>query len=146
MNRREILVGAGAVLAAAAAHAQQKKAPPPAKPADPHAGHHGGASPLVDAAADCVKKGRVCLSHCLTLLGSGDTSVAGCAKSVNDMVALAEALVAVGGAGSKHTAALAKLTADVSRECEAECKKHADKHEVCKACMECCQRLVAAAA
>jgi Cys-rich four helix bundle protein (predicted Tat secretion target) len=143
MNRRDVILGAGAVLAAAAARADKPKPAAPAK--DPHAGHAMG-SPLVDAAADCVKKGRVCLAHCLGLLAAGDATMGSCAKSVNDMVAFAEALLAVAGAGSKHAAALGKLTADVARECEAECKKHADKHEACKACMECCGRLVAEAA
>jgi len=59
------------------------------------------------------------------------------------MLAVAQALLTVANAASKHTKALAKVAADVSRDCEAECKKHADKHEVCKACMDCCTRLIA---
>jgi Cys-rich four helix bundle protein (predicted Tat secretion target) len=142
MNRRELLIGSGAVLVAAAAQAQKNKAVAPATGHE----HHGGPAPLVDAAADCIKKGQSCLAHCLTLLGTGDTSMTSCAKAVSDMVAVAEALLAVATANSKHTKNLAKVAADVSRDCEAECKKHADKHAECKACMECCTKLIAESA
>ncbi len=140
MNRRELLIGTGAVLVASAARGDKPK--PATAPPGAHE-HHTMASPLTDAAVDCVKKGQACLAHCLTLLGSGDTSLTACAKAVTDMVAVAQALLTVSTAGSKHTKALAKVAGDVSRDCEAECKKHADKHDACKACMECCSKLIA---
>jgi len=71
MNRRELLIGTGAVLVAAAARADKPKTAPAA----------ASGSSLTDAAADCIKKGEACLAHCMTMLGSGDTSMSGCARA-----------------------------------------------------------------
>src|SRR5689334_78781 len=69
VKRRDLLAGAGALALASIA-----KAAPPKSPDAHH--HEGGPQPLVDAAADCLRKGEVCQQHCFTLLGSGDTSMA----------------------------------------------------------------------
>ncbi|MCC6810721.1 MAG: Csp1 family four helix bundle copper storage protein [Deltaproteobacteria bacterium] len=155
MNRRE-LIGSGAALLVTAAAAKAIGAPAPAK--DPHAGHgetkagemkggamnHGAASPLSDAAAQCIKSGEACLQHCLDMFTMGDTTMAGCAKAVSDMLATAKALFSLQLAGSKHAKAAAKLAADAAKDCEAECKKFT--HAPCKACAECCNKLIAEAA
>jgi Cys-rich four helix bundle protein (predicted Tat secretion target) len=135
MNRRDVLVGAGALALAAVA-----KAAPKDKPAET-AHQHGGPQPLVDAAADCLKKGEVCEQHCFTLLGSGDTTMAGCAMAVRDMLASVRSLFTLASAGSKHTKSIAKACAEICKDCEAECKKHADKHPPCKDCMDACIRM-----
>ncbi len=147
MDRREF-IGAGVALAGVTLAAKTASAGPAAAAAakDPHAGHmmHGTASPLSDAAAACVTKGEACLQHCLGMYAMGDTTMAGCGKAVSDMLAAARALLALSLAGSKHTKIAAKLAADTAKDCEAECKKHT--HDVCKACAECCAKLVAEAA
>jgi Cys-rich four helix bundle protein (predicted Tat secretion target) len=136
MNRREVLVGAGALALAAVA-----KAAPKDKPADTMHHHDTAAQPLVDAAADCLKKGEVCQQHCFTLLGAGDTTMAPCAMAVRDMLASVRSLFILASAGSKHTKAVAKACAEICKDCEAECKKHADKHQPCKDCMDACVRM-----
>jgi Cys-rich four helix bundle protein (predicted Tat secretion target) len=133
MNRRDVLVGAGALALATVARAGQKAT---------EAHHHdSSASPLVDATADCLKKGEVCESHCLTLLGSGDTSMAACAMSVRDMLASTRSLFTVASASSKHTPLVAKTCAQICKDCEAECRKHADKHQPCRDCADACARM-----
>lgn len=136
MKRRDVLVGAGALALAAVA----KAAPP--KTAEPH--HHDAANqPLVDAAADCMKKGEACEQHCLTLLGGGDTTMAGCAIAVRDMLASVRGLFSLAASGSKHTRALAQVCAAICKDCEAECRKHAAMHQPCKDCGDACARMQA---
>ncbi len=130
MNRREAMLGVAALAGAAvAANAR----------ADAHEHHHGlmgGA--LAQAAADCIQKGQACLDHCLELLGKGETEMAGCAKSVNQMLALCSAVQQLANQNSRHLPGLAALAMKACKECEDECQKHADKHEACKACGESC--------
>ncbi len=137
MNRRDVLVGAGALALAAVA-----KAAPKDKPGETHH-HDAAAAPLVDATADCLKKGEACEQHCFTLLGSGDTSMAACAMAVRDMLASARSLLTLASAGSKYTKATARVCADICKDCEAECKKHAAQHQPCKDCGDACARMQA---
>ena len=100
--------------------------------------------PLSDAAATCIKNGEACLQHCLDMYSMGDTTMAGCGKAVSDMLATTRALLTLQLAGSKHAKAAASLAAAAAKDCEAECKKYT--HDVCKACADCCGKLVAEAA
>lgn len=134
MNRRQVLIGAGTLALAAAAKAANKD-----KPAEAHA--RGGAmQPLVDATADCMKKGEACETHCLTMLGTGDKTMAACAATARDMLASARALLTLASAGSKHTRAIAKACAEICKDCEAECRKHA-QHPPCSDCADACARM-----
>jgi Cys-rich four helix bundle protein (predicted Tat secretion target) len=103
--------------------------------------HHGGGQykALADAAGACVSSGQVCVNHCLGLLGNGNPELAACATSVSQMMALCTALQGLANQDSHYFPALAKVTLEACNDCEAECKKHADKHEPCKACMESCR-------
>lgn len=145
MNRRQVLAaGLGAV---ALAQAGRAMAGPAAK--SPHAGHDKKVDPalaaLAAAAAECVDSGSACLQHCLHSLGTGETMMAACSKTVVDMLAGARALVDLANSGSKHLKAAAALVADLASDCEAECRKHEAMHATCKRCAECCARLIAAA-
>ena len=109
--------------------------------AQDHTHHHGGAAPyqaLIDSTGVCVAKGEACLAHCLVLLGQGDKAMAGCAQSVNQMLAVCAALFKLAAQNAKATKAMAKLAFDVCTDCEKECRKHADKHAECKACADAC--------
>jgi Cys-rich four helix bundle protein (predicted Tat secretion target) len=96
-----------------------------------------GADALAAAASDCVRKGETCLQHCMTMLSSGDTEMAACAKSVREMLIYCEALEKAAAQGSPHLRDLAKIAAAACADCEAECRKH-EKHAVCKACADAC--------
>lgn len=111
---------------------------------DSHTGHdigHGGAAryqSVIDAALTCVNRGDVCLNHCITLLGSGDTSLKECIRTVSAMLPMCAALARFAALEAGRLKELAKLCIDVCEDCEAECKKHADHHAACKACGESC--------
>ena len=145
MNRRDAL-STGAAFAAAsigAAACGAKNAV--AQNADHgHHGHHGAESPVAAAAYDCVRTGNACIAHCLALLAKGDTSMAGCAVAVRDMVAGMSALAAIAGGGGRRAAELAGPLAKLCEDCARECQPHADHHPTCRACLESCQRLLAA--
>lgn len=107
-----------------------------------HAGHHMmmPASPaLLAALADCIQEGQACLAHCIMMMGDGDKTMADCARSTQDTVALCTALQSLVAAGSHKQHRLAGLVADACQECADTCRKHADKHEVCKRCAEACE-------
>jgi len=106
MNRREALLS-GAALAAATFVGY-------AKAAEMEHHHHAAMvnAGLVAAAADCIQKGQVCLSHCLQLLGQGDKEMAACAKSVNQMLALCGALQSLANQESAYLPQLAKIAMD----------------------------------
>lgn len=132
MDRRAALKTAGTLAIAALAT--------PAL-AEPHSHHHHGDQPnaqLIGTAGTCIEKGNLCIAHCLTLLGDGDKEMAACAKSVHQMLAVCTALQQLATQQSPHLGEMAKLAAATCKECEAECKKHADKHAACKDCMEAC--------
>lgn len=134
MNRRELLVG-GIALAGAAMVGN-------AQAAHEHDhGHHHGAmasGALTAAISDCIQKGEVCLNHCIDLLGQGEKEMAACARTVNEMLAVCGAMQQLANQNSKQLARMAAIAMDVCKQCEDECKKHATKHEACKACGESC--------
>jgi Cys-rich four helix bundle protein (predicted Tat secretion target) len=136
MNRREWIVGAGALALASVA----KAAPKPEQ--QPH--HHDAPANtgLVDAASDCHRKAEACLSHCISMLSTGDPSMGACAARVRDVLSSSEAVLGLAAAGSKYTKPMAKVCADICRDCEAECRKHADKMPVCKDCADACARMI----
>jgi len=134
MNRREALLSSAALAGAAIVGRLQA-----AEMSHKHHHHEMSVNAgLISAAADCIQKGQVCLNHCLYLLGQGDKDMATCAKSVNQMLAICGSLQALANQESKYLAKLASIAKDACDACEDECKKHAEKHEACKACGESC--------
>jgi Cys-rich four helix bundle protein (predicted Tat secretion target) len=136
MGRREILTG-GALFAAAAmanvAFAAEEAM---------HEHHHHDmplpAANLLTSVSDCLLKGQICSDHCLVNLGDGDKAMAACAQSVAQMMAICGALQKLASSNSKYLPQMAKLAKDVCKDCESECKKHADKHKQCRDCQESC--------
>ncbi|MEQ1717324.1 MAG: four-helix bundle copper-binding protein [Hyphomicrobium sp.] len=108
-----------------------------------HAAGHDHSAPakhqaLVDAALKCVNRGEVCTDHCLKMLGTGDTSLKDCMRSVSAMIPMCEALAKLAALDSPRLKDLAKVCIDVCDDCAKECKKHAEHHAACKACGESC--------
>ena len=135
MQRRQMMT-----LAALAAVAAQAGAQSAETGAAPHH-HHDAVNPfaaLSDTTGHCVAAGQACLSHCLMLLGMGDTSMADCARTVNQMLALCSSLQALAAQGSKLVPSLAKVALEACNQCLEACKPHAQEHAPCKACMDAC--------
>lgn len=143
MNRREMLTGsAAATLAAFASQAQAADAK-----ADAHAGHdhmhhhHDDSGPnygaLAHAATHCIMFGEACIGHCLDLLAQGETEMAACAKSVEQMMAACTMLRQLATWKSAYVPRMAAVVMDMCKACEQECRKH-DKHKECRDCADSC--------
>jgi len=144
MKRRNALIGGTALAAALGTMACTARNAGAQHPGHDHAGH--GNDELADAAIDCIRRGNACLAHCIALLGAGDTSVAACATAVEAMKPAMDALAAIAATGNRRTADIARALVKLCEDCEAACRVHADKHPTCRACMESCQRMIAAVA
>jgi Cys-rich four helix bundle protein (predicted Tat secretion target) len=131
-----MIIAAGALAAAAAA-------PPAARAAGEadHAHHHAGGAvnrPLLTAMYDGVATGQICIRHCLETLKAGDTTLAACLASVEEMVATCTAAGELTALQSPFLKDMLKVSLQVCQACETECRKHADRHAECKACAEAC--------
>lgn len=104
--------------------------------------HHGSSGAVVSAAHGCLQAGDVCVAHCLKLLASGDTSMGPCSMAAREMVAAMQTVAVYAADGSKLLGAAAKLAIEACRVCADECKKHADKHADCKACLDSCTHCI----
>lgn len=149
VNRRELLLGAG-VIAAAAAVPSLASAEGAA-----HGGHGAmtGAMPaagphpnqaVISAAAHCIEMGEKCMDHCLDLFAAGDTTVAACARQVQQMLPMCKTLATFATLKSPHLKAMAELCIKVCADCEKECRKHELHHAACKACADSCLECIKA--
>jgi len=136
ISRREVLLGAGAVLAAAGV--------PNVFAKQEHHHGHGKYPDVVTATLDCIRTGEACLDHCLSFFKKGDTSMAECADSVNQMLAMCTAMQKLASHNSKYAAEMAMTCVRVCKDCELACNKHAKKHEVCRACADACKDCIRA--
>lgn len=143
MNRRDALTGTSTLLMAALA---TQAAAQGMQHDHSHMHMHMHDSPLkklIAATSDCSAKGQACLAHCLVLLADGDKVMAECAKSVNQTIALCNALESLAAQQAPLVRALAKVTLDACEACEKECRKH-EKHQQCKDCAESCVECIKA--
>ena len=140
MSRRAILVGAGALGAALATGASLAGDAPGHRHED-HAPRNPSA---LDAVNDCVVKAQQCVAHCLVAFQEGDTTLADCARKVNEMLPICKAFSYQLASNSPYVKALSPICRQACKDCEAECRKHEDKHVECRECAEACARVVAA--
>lgn len=141
MERRDMLktvVGTVAGVLAAQAMAAESTGTP-----DAHHHHQHGAmgqpyTALSTTAGHCLQAGETCLSHCLVLLGQGESDMAPCAQAVREMLAVCDALARLALQQSSFTPAQAKVAAEVCAHCQKACQEHADQHEECQACAKAC--------
>lgn len=134
MNRRDTLVGAGALFAAVAQAVAQDMQH------DHKHEHMHGENPLkslVLASADCVAKADLCLAHCMQMLTHGDTSLSDCARAVSQTRALCDALASLAAQQAIFAPELANVSMQACKACEAECRKHPE-HAECLACADSC--------
>ena len=137
MNRRDLLSAAGTAglaLIASTAMADEMHM----HMDHDHMGMMMPSQGLTDTALACEKTGLACLNHCLESFMLGDTSMASCARSVDQMLSTCATLAKLSATNSSHLAMMARVALEVCVDCEKECRKHADHHAVCKACAEAC--------
>lgn len=145
-QRRSLLLGAAAVasigglgMAGAAAAAAE---------GHDHGHHQHGVEDarqrVIHEAMHCVMRGQACMDHCIELFKKGDTSTAGCADLVQEVVAACGALIQLASCDSRHLKGMVQVCVGICEDCEKECRKHEGKHAACKECAESCAACVLA--
>jgi Cys-rich four helix bundle protein (predicted Tat secretion target) len=137
-SRRGLIAGAGALLAQLGLLGSAWAQAPAAKKSSAKSPHQA----IVEATKRCESVGNACLRHCLRLTRLGDKSLADCMRSVSAMLPICVATNRLATLDAKPLQALAKVCADVCRECEAECRKHEFHHVECTRCAEACAATV----
>jgi Cys-rich four helix bundle protein (predicted Tat secretion target) len=152
LRRREVLAGAtllaGAALAGAGGAA-----------AGEHEGHAAagaaGAGPryseakafkkrasVVKVTNECIARGQACLSHCMETFVAGDTTMAECARAVQEMLVTCQAFGQLAANDSVVLRPMAQACIAVCEECEKQCRVHEDHQSECRACADACADLV----
>jgi Cys-rich four helix bundle protein (predicted Tat secretion target) len=155
LRRRQVLMGAtllaGATLSAAGRAAASEE--------DKHEGHHAtGAAgakhryteakafkkraAVVAVANECIARGQACLSHCMETFVQGDTTMAECARAVQEMLATCQAFAQLAANDSVVLKPMSQACIAVCEECEKQCRVHEDHQPECKACADACADLV----
>ncbi|PJZ64730.1 twin-arginine translocation signal protein [Leptospira wolffii] len=96
----------------------------------------------IDAAAQCVVKGQICINMCIEFLGEGHQEMADCLRSVEETSALCEAFIKLASRKSPGTKKLASLCLESCERCAIQCDKHADHHQECKDCSDSCKACI----
>ena len=132
MNRRELLIGAGALVTTLFANK--------AFAASAKHGHTYGKKfkNLIDSGLNCVKKGEACIQHCLAHFG--DETLAECAASVQEMLPICATLSKLASYESRHLKEYLKVCIQVCKDCEKACRVHENTHVPCKECADACAR------
>lgn len=142
MDRRDVLLGLGAVTATAVAGGAFAQEP---EHDHEHMHHHAGTAnlALIAATSECVAKSEICSAHCRELLADGDKSLGPCSKTTNEVLALCTALRSLAAQNAPTLPRLASVALGACTRCEAECRKHEKVHQVCKDCAEACSACAA---
>jgi Cys-rich four helix bundle protein (predicted Tat secretion target) len=127
------IVAGSALLAAAPSFAEMD-----------HSHHNMGKlnKALIKIANECAQHGDECIDHCIELFKTGDTSLANCADTVNEMIVMCRALAKMATYQSEDLKAVARVSINVCQRCVDECSKHEDKHPNCKACADSCRECI----
>ncbi|TGL58317.1 four-helix bundle copper-binding protein [Leptospira sarikeiensis] len=143
ISRKQILGLTGAAVATLASnsvfahdHGDKKTSKKKSEKAPVNAGS------AIEAASACILKGRICINMCVDFLAEGHKEMADCLRTVEETTALCEAFVTISSLKSPATKKLASLCLESCERCAAQCDKHADHHEECKACSEACKSCI----
>lgn len=153
LRRRDLLMGAtllagatlGAAVSAAAADDPHQHHAPDASASDrrySEATAFKRRADLVAATNECVARGQACLSHCMETFVQGDTTMAECARAVQEMLATCHAFAQLAANDSVVLGPMAQACIAVCEECEKQCRVHEEHQPECKACADACAALV----
>ncbi len=99
---------------------------------------------VIDSAMDCVKLGRECAQHCVTMFQMGDQTLKDCYAAVQELAVSCNALAELAIQNSAHLREFMKVCSTVCENCETECRKHEKHHQICKDCADSCKACVKA--
>jgi Cys-rich four helix bundle protein (predicted Tat secretion target) len=136
MERREFIAAVGAAAAAATSTQVFAQAAAGGSMDDMHPALYKA---LEKSSIDCVATGNDCLRHCFGMFSMKDTSMAGCANAVFQLVAACDALASLAAVNSAHVPAFAKAVVAICEDCKKECDKF-PKIAECTACGEACKK------
>ena len=140
IQRRELLIGAGAAIATAAAGQAF---------AAEHGGHDGQGgnaakkSPptpttvVFDNAIALRALGELCMAFCLENIPK-NPSLIDCARTAKEMLAVNGAIEGLAAMNSPRLTPVAKASLAIYENCEKICRKHAPHHEICRECADHC--------
>jgi len=141
-ERRDLLVGAGAIGAGALASsllAGNAMAGEHDHMMMDHSQHTGSKhAKMIAALHECMRAGDDCINHCLMEFKAGDTAMANCARLVLETGAFCSAHAKLATLNSSNMKELCELNIKFCEACEKECRKHEKKHSTCKACADAC--------
>jgi Cys-rich four helix bundle protein (predicted Tat secretion target) len=140
ISRRSLLIGAGAAglaLASGAGFAGDM-------PGHRHEDHAPKSPDVLQAVNACVVAAQQCSAHCLVAFQEGDTTLADCAKKVNEMLPICKAFSYQLAANSPYVKPMSAVCMQACEDCEKECRVHEDKHVECKDCAEACAQVISA--
>jgi len=93
---------------------------------------------LIDTFLECIKMGEICNQHCMHMFQMGDTTLADCSISVQELIAMSTAVLKFAANNSENLNCVLNAAVEVVKSCETECLKH-DKHIQCRDCAEACR-------
>ena len=140
ISRRALLVGAGALGATLATGASLAGDAPGHR----HEDHAPQNPDVLSEVNDCIVQAQQCIAHCLVAYQEGDTTLADCARKVNEMLPICKAFSYQLAGNSPYVKALSAVCQQACKDCEKECRVHEDKHVECRECAEACAQVVAA--
>ncbi len=138
MNRRNLLAASLGTLALTASGPAAAIRPAPRPGLD-----RRQRAQLQRAAAECLRAGERCLTHCIALLSRGEAGMADCADAVREMLPICRAVVGLASTDSTEMEALARICHRVCTRCRDACAPHVDHHRTCRACHAACERTLA---
>jgi Cys-rich four helix bundle protein (predicted Tat secretion target) len=100
---------------------------------------------LVEPFQACSKAVAVCISHCQTLLATGDRSLGRCLRTALDCDVVCNAALRAALINSNYTPSLARTAVAAMDACVKACKPHIEHHVECKACHDACLAAIDAA-
>lgn len=120
-----------------------------------HSAHHdhaamasapaGRYAALATVYADCAARATECITHCQSVLATGDKSLGDCLKTALACQTTCTAVAQLARLNSDFAPALARDTVPVMKACLDACRPHIEHHTICKACFDACESAIKAA-
>lgn len=148
MQRRELLIGAGAAIATATAGqalAAQHQGHGDHEKHGKQDAHATPARVVFDNSVALGALGELCITFCFEHIPK-DTALLECAITAKEMVAVNAAVGELAVMDSPRLGGVARAALAVYDNCEEVCRKHEANHKICRQCADQCTAIKAAIA